>query len=144
MITDRVLTLFRDAGITGFTTRPVDIRLVGRSRREQAPAEMPRLWEFVVTGDGGYTHRDSGIRLLLHCPTCGFTRYSTYRNGIIVDETQWDGSDVFRIREWRNVRLVTEKVKEVIMRHELTNVVLLPAEELRWPDDIPRPEDIWE
>jgi len=141
MITDRVLSLFRGAGITGFTTRPVNIRLVGRSRRERAPAEVPRLWEFVVTGSAGSVHPDSGIRLLVDCPDCGLVAYSSYTNGIIVDEQQWDGSDISSVKEWPNICLVTEKVKKLIVAQGLTNVILIPAEALRWPDDIPRPEE---
>jgi len=145
MITDRVLELFTQASVTGFEVRPVDVRLVGGSRRDKAPVEMPRLWEFVITGHGGKAHPSCGINLLIECRACGMVRYSSYNNGITVDREQWDGSDVFDIIEWPDICLVTEKVKELIVSHELTNVVLLPAERLRWPDDIPRPEDIdWE
>ncbi len=70
-------------------------------------------------------------------------RYSSYQNGILVDEAQWDGSDFFTVNGYPKHILVTERVKDLIIAHRLTNCVLIPAEKLRWPETVMRPEDLY-
>jgi len=139
LITDRVLGLFRQAGFTGFKIRPVTVERVkrlGKGRLE----DIPRLWELVVTGKGGDARPESGIQVIYRCEACGLVEYSSYQNGILVDEEQWDGSDFFTVNSYPKFILVTERVKGLIIAHRLTNCVLIPAEALRWPE-MPRPED---
>lgn len=142
LITDQVLQLFRQAGLTGFKVRPVVVERVkrlGKGRLE----EIPRLWELVVTGKGGDARPESGIRVVYCCGACGMVRYSSYQNGILVDEEQWDGSDFFIVNGYPKHILVTERMKELIIAHRLTNCVLISVEALRWPEGMPRPEDIY-
>ena len=68
--------------------------------------------------------------------------YSSFRNGIIVDEKEWDGSDFFVINGYPKFILVTERVKRFVIEHHLTNCELVPSEKLEWGTTI-RPEDIF-
>lgn len=139
LITDRVLDLFRQVGLTGFNVRPVvveKVKRLGKGRLE----DIPKLWELVIMGKGGDARPESGIRVIYRCEACGMVEYSSYQNGILVDEAQWDGSDFFTVNGYPKHILVTERVKDLIIAHRLTNCVLIPAEALRWPD-MPRPED---
>jgi hypothetical protein len=142
LVTDRVLQLFRQAGLASFEVRPVVIERVRRLDKRRLE-EIPTLWELVVTGRGGDARPESGIRVVYRCEACGLVRYSSYQNGILVDEEQWDGSDFFTVNGYPKYILVTERVKDLIMAHGLTNCVLIPAEALRWPDGMPRPEDVY-
>lgn len=45
-------------------------------------------------------------------------------NYVFMDETQWDGSDVFAIPGLGIAMFVTERVKEAIDKAKLVNVVL--------------------
>ncbi len=141
LITDRVLDLFQQAGLTGFEIRPVVVEKVKRLGKRRLE-EIPRLWELVVTGKGGDARPESGIGVIYRCEACGMVRYSSYQNGILVDEQQWDRSDFFTVNGYPKYILVTERVKDLIIAHRLTNCVLIPAEALRWPD-MPRPEDMY-
>jgi|FLYL01.1.fsa_nt_gi hypothetical protein len=131
IITDRVLTLFREAGLTGFDVRPVTVSRIKR-RPRNGTTELPRLWELVVTGRGGDADPASGIRLIYRCQDCGLTKYSSFRNGIIVDQAQWDGSDLFTVNGYPRFILVTPRVAELIIAHRLTNCALIPSGELQW------------
>ncbi len=141
LVTERVLTLFREAGLTGFEAKPVVVEKVKRVKKEQ-PVTIPRLWELVITGKGGDAHPDSGIRVIYKCDACGLTRYSSYRDGIIVNEREWDGSDFFTVNGYPKLILVTERVKDLIVANQLTNCVLIPSHQKRWPKGLERPEDI--
>jgi hypothetical protein len=70
------------------------------------------------------------------------TRYSSYTNGIIVDEEEWDGSDFFTVDGYPMRIIVTERVKDLVVSAGLTNVLLIPSGNLRWPEGSVRPEDV--
>lgn len=142
LVTDRVLQLFRQVGLTGFEVRPVVVEGVKRLGKKGLE-KIPTLWELVVTGRGGDARPESGIRIIYQCEACGLVKYSSYKNGILVDEERWDGSDFFTVNGYPKYILVTERVKDLIMAHRLTNCVLIPAEALRWPEGMPRPEDVY-
>src|ERR1051325_1366598 len=50
VITDHALQVLNEAGLTGFHVEPTKVENVpGGVKR----VDLPKLWEFVVTGDGG-------------------------------------------------------------------------------------------
>lgn len=142
VMTDRVLNLFREAGLTGFEARPVVVQRVKRLGKYSV-GDIPRLWELVVTGTGGDALPESGIRLIYRCEGCGWEKYSSYQNDFLVDEAQWDGSDFFTVNGYPKHILVTERVKDVIVANQLTNCMLIPSENVRWGDR-PTPEEFYE
>ncbi len=58
---------------------------------------------------------------------------------IIVDENNWDGSDIFTITGYPRYYLISERLKELIKKHKLTGVKLIPTYELKWPDGVIKP-----
>ncbi len=140
LITDRVLRLFQQGGFTGFSVRPVTI--VGSLTKTPVPADLV-LWELVVTGQAGHADARSGMRRVLKCEYCGLELYSSYQHGIAVDEAQWDGSDLCSVIEHPQRILVTERVKDLIVVERLTNVFLIPSEEMRWSKSVVTPEEVY-
>jgi hypothetical protein len=144
IVTERVLSLFRQIGFTGFVALPVTIEKVKGMRRKGAEElTVPPLWELAIQGKGGDAAPESGIRVLSEWENYSGVMqplYSSFRNGIIVDEANWDGSDFFTVNGYPKYILVTERVKEFIIVHQLTNCALIPSHRLEWGSDI-RPED---
>ncbi|MFZ5868245.1 MAG: HEAT repeat domain-containing protein [Thermodesulfobacteriota bacterium] len=141
IVTERVLSLFRQARFTGFRARPVavdKIKRVSRKRREELT--IPALWELLIQGKGGDAAPESGIYPLYEIENSGIFSYSSFRNGIVVDEANWDGSDFFTINGYPKYILVTERVKDLIIGHQLTNCALIPSHKLEWGSGI-RPEE---
>ena len=133
VVPERTLSLFRNAGFTGFEARPVKVeKIVGLSRKQSEQLAIPLLWELVITGQGGNAAVESKIHIIDRCEGCGYTQYSSFHNGIVVDEANWDGSDFFTINGYPKYILVTEQVKELIISHQLTNCALIPSHELQW------------
>jgi hypothetical protein len=142
IVTDDVLSLFRNAGFTGFDARRVDIeRIVGVSRKRMREEPLPPLWELLILGEGGDADPASGIRVIGHDEATGNPIYSSFRNGIIVDEDNWDGSDFFRINGYYRYYLVTERVSRLIIERQLVNCMLIPSHKLEWGSDF-RNEDL--
>jgi len=141
IVTDGTLSLFRQAGFTGFEARPVIVEKIKRlSRKRREEVTIPPLWELLIAGKGGDADPESGIHIIDQIEDRGISLYSSFRNGIIVDETNWDGSDFFIVNGYPKYILVTEQVKEFIVGHQLTNCALIPSHKLEWSSGI-RPEE---
>lgn len=141
IVTESSLSLFRQAGFTGFEARPVMVEKIKRlNRKRKEEVAIPPLWELLIQGKGGDAAPESGIYPLYEIGDSGRFSYSSFRNGIIVDEANWDGSDFFTVNGYPKFILVTERVKELIIAHQLTNCAVIPSHKLEWGSDI-RPED---
>jgi len=142
IVTDVILSLFRESGFTGFEARPVIIeKIEGSSRRRNKEELVPPLWELLIRGKGGDAAPESGIYLFEYEEAGEIRRtYSSYRNGIVVDEANWDGSDFFTINGYPKYILITDRVKQFIIDQKLTNCALIPSDKLEWQGGI-RTED---
>lgn len=143
IVTETVLNLFREASFTGFAPHPVEIEKIKRlSRKQREEISIPPLWELVIKGKAGDAAPESGIHVIDQDED-GDLRYSSFRNGIIVDEANWDGSDFCTVNGYPSFILVTERVKDLIISHQLTNCALIPSHELEWGSNS-RPEEFLE
>lgn len=117
MVQDSTLEFFRDTDITGFELKPVKARFATR------PEKPPRLWEIIVTGWAGMAKPESGIHYdeTESCSVCGMLRYTGLKSPAeLIDETQWDGSDFFKVWPMPRFIFVTNRVVELIRKHHLT------------------------
>ena len=136
VITDHALEVLRQAGLTGFEVKNLVICSNPRIKNQR---EIPKLWEFVVTGKAGNAHPDSGIVVKWKCDACGIIRYSAYEHGLIVDETNYDGSDFCTITEYPKHVLVSERAKTIIEQNGLTNAQFIESSKLQWPEGVIKP-----
>lgn len=130
LVRREVVSVFEAEGVTGFSTHPA----MARFARGPGAAPAPILSEFVVTGWGGVASPLSGISLdgKLSCPACGLLVYTGLTNPAnLIDERQWDGSDVFIAWPLPKFIIVTDRVADVIKRHELTGAQLEKLEAIR-------------
>jgi len=93
----------------------------------------------VAASQGGDAAPESGIYPLYEIRNIGRFSYSSFRDGIIVDKANWDGSDFFTVNGYPKFILITERVKELIIANQLTNCALIPSHELEWKGK--RPEE---
>lgn len=139
VITDHARNVLRSAGLTGFEVHPVKIDGLPAGLRK---SDLPRLWEFVVTGKAGRAHKASGIVELLKCDSCGLIRYSAFEHGILVDESTYDGSDFFTVTEYPKYILVNPRAKAAIEQARLTNVRFVESSRLEWPRGVGKPGSV--
>lgn len=138
LATDSVVTLFKRAGFEGASFQRARVAW-SSGRSPQSPP--PELFELIVTSRHVRLDHRSGVRRVYECPSCGLVRFSSYRNGLIVDETTWDGADVFTVEEYPQMILVTPRVQTEIVAAGLTNCFLVSTQKMQWPTGVPRPED---
>jgi hypothetical protein len=140
-----VIDLWRSAGFTGFTTRPVRILgFVKGKRRRALPAEIPQYQQLVPISKVALKKRP----LVIRCPACGYTEYdSRQKTGLHVDVSTWDGSSIFGTDGTAHILCVRE-VAEVTLQAGLgKSIPFVRAEEWNtwedynvrnWGDDIDR------
>ncbi len=133
LMTENVRSMFEDAGFSGFEALPVTVTRV-KFARKGTEYDIPALWELCAIGRGGDAHPDTGVVPIeeSRCEACGYLRYSVPENGVIVDESQWDGSDFFAVNVLSNLILITERVKDLIIKEELKDCHILRSRDLRW------------
>jgi hypothetical protein len=136
VITDRALRVMQAAGLTGFVCAPTRVATFPLGVHRDA---FPRLWELVVVGQAGPAHEDSGIVTLRQCDECGLVEYSAFRNGIVVNTSTYDGTDLFVVLEYPRYILVSERAKSVIEVNRLTNVSFVESTQIEWPKGVARP-----
>jgi hypothetical protein len=135
VITEHALSVLRDARLTGFEVCDTFIKETPKRRRG---TDLPKLWELVVTGKGGHAHKDSDIVQRSHCTSCGHVRYSAFERGIRVDESTYDGSDLFAVTEYPKYILLSARAKLVIESARLTNAGFIESSQIEWPEGVVR------
>jgi hypothetical protein len=136
VMTDHALEALRQAGLTGFQVRPTKVEAVPEGVNR---SDLPKLWEFVVTGEGGPADKAAGIVELSKCQACGLALYSAFEHGILVDEHSYDGSDFFTVSEYPKYVLVSHRAKEAIEKSRLTNVAFVESSQVEWPKGVAKP-----
>jgi len=136
VITDKALSALRGARLTGFTAAPT---IAVRTPRDARRTRLPRLWELVIVGQAGRAHEQSGIAELRHCRECGLVEYSAYKNGIVVNQATYDGSDFCTVQEYPKHILVSERARSVIETNKLSNVGFVDSALLTWPKGVVKP-----
>lgn len=139
VVTDRVRQLLLEEGFTGFATEPVIVEKF--KRRSKRVSNPPLLFELLVFGRGGPPDPGSGSVRLTEPDERGFATYSSYKNGLLVNEETWDGSDFFALEGWEQHVIIANRVKDFIVKEQLSNCMLIPVENLTWPAHLETPED---
>lgn len=125
------LHLLQEFGFTGFEVKPVTARF------KQSTEKPPKLWELIVTGWAGMAKPESGIHLdeANFCRVCGLRHYtSLIHPELLIDESQWDGSDCFMVWPLPKFRFVTNGVAQFIREQHLTGVQIERISEIKTLD----------
>src|SRR6266853_292162 len=116
LVQEHVLYLFKMRGLTGYEAIPVP-----KVKFAQSSGYPPRLWEIIVKGSGGIAASESGVRVRRVCLGCGLTDYSRVTKSTkLIDITQWDGSDFFRVKPVSGFIFVTDRVIQCLRENGFT------------------------
>ena len=84
---------------------------------------QPHLYELVVQGHAWRV--GSSPKKIRACNICGRTRFPR-PSTLAVDESRWDGGDIFHVDNNPNIVVVTERVHKVLAHGRFTNVLARP------------------
>lgn len=63
-------------------------------------------------------------------------------NGISFDPDAYDGSDLFGFDSWNNIPIVTEEVKDVLIKSKITNIKFVPLTEYIYDEKMTKEKSI--
>ena len=122
LISSRMVHLLQREGITGWSTFPVAV--TGKKGES-----VPEYHGLVVTGRCGPIQNELSKPVLLEPRYAGGPPRQA-RMGLYFDAQTWDGSDLFTA-EGVGYIFAVERVKHVIERAKVTNVVFKPLTEVQ-------------
>ena len=132
LVSPQLLNALQEAGITGYYDQKTDfIEWTDRTTGKKLDIDGSKYREIVITGRGGYLTDLEGNRIP-YCEKCGKIEYFglySYK-GFSTDD--WDGSDMFFLKNWPGVLLVTTKVKKVITKNKFKNIRFEPLKEFQF------------
>jgi hypothetical protein len=129
-----MMNLLKQSGLNGFTFRNVNIiawwrddpvtgEIVDWLEREEAPP----LYQLVILGKGGSILPKNQVKVQSACSECGAAEYEFLKEGVLVDQSQWDGSDIFTLNElgWT---FITEKFLKFLVENHIHNYTAIPSD----------------
>ncbi|OJH38658.1 hypothetical protein BON30_20715 [Cystobacter ferrugineus] len=133
LVSERFVEAFRAEGLTGLEGfQPVEVVRVRRmTKRSRKPLTVPRY--FVVWPCFGRAAVDLVLNRVRVSspPTCTECRATGIdaTHGFVLEPGTWAGEDIFRPRGMQGKVVVSERFKDFVERHGLTNMVLTPTEQ---------------
>jgi len=135
LISERFAAAFRAEGLTGLLGfHPVQVLRVRRKHKGSKPGAEPRYYAVTACfGRGAVDDLRSHIRRdePVKCPECRNSGVDSI-HGFTLEPGSWQGEGVFRPRGLQGRLLVSERFAELVKRHELTNLKLIPTHEYVW------------
>ena len=136
LISEQFAEAFRAEGLTGLEGfHPVEVlRVRRRGKRALKPISVPRYYAVSPCYGRG------AVDLVLNrvrtsepptCPECRSAGIDAI-HGFVLEPGTWGGEDIFRPRGIQGRIVVSERFKEFVERHGLTNMVLTPTEQYVW------------
>jgi hypothetical protein len=125
LVSQRVLDLFKEYRVTGFQPMPAKT-----SYPKPITARPPKLFEFIVTGWGGWAAPAAGVSLVESCPACGDKIYTIAEPSRLIDPAAWDGSDLFLVWPLPGYRFVSDRLAAILRQEKASGVELVPAPKL--------------
>lgn len=122
LVSDRVVTLLRDAGFTGWRTYPVD--LVGHNS-----APIPGYHGLAIHGRCGPIDDSKSVQVSKQFPGGVFPVWM----GLYFDPDTWDGSDLFMSEDGSGWKFVVEDVKRAFQKAKIRNVRFERLDEVENP-----------
>jgi len=135
VISERFLNVLRENGFTGFEVsdtapRYGTVTMVGDKIKE-------KYYLFKVTGKCGMIKQLNGD-LFPYCRKCHRKIASTglVTTGVTFAESEYDGSDIFTFVNLSNIPIVSEEIKDVLIKSKLKNLRFVALNEWEYSDRI--------
>lgn len=144
LVSSRFRAVYEEEGLTGIATfhPPVEILRLGTKKASGFPGPLP-VYHLIDIPWGGANQDDiaSGVSYELpanvKCPYCRVGVACRRQPRVVIDESSWDGTDVFRPRGTPAPFVCSARFKQAVDDHGLTRITLIPAEKYGYDERRP-------
>lgn len=105
---------FRDIEIVGWLDKGIEHGTNNDKSNNQSD-----LFQLVVKGKGGSLRPQNEMVIKSNCDICEITSYEPLENGMIVDRSQWDKSDIFYMDEFPGWILINDKFLKFLVDNNI-------------------------
>ena len=135
LFSKKARSVLRDQALSGIAFCPPIGYILSRQGKEMDTMleQCQNVFDYQVTfitGRGGSIAQSSDVKLIKSCDACGWKEWSQPKEGIRVDERQWDGSDFFFVDEYGGPLLSGIAVR-ALHAADLSNFGAIPAIDFR-------------
>jgi len=121
-ISQRLVDILKNNNFTGWTTYQVKVF-------DKQGNSLPGYYGLSITSSVG--RRDFSLSQIVLKPISSHGKPTEVHRGLYFKKERWDGSDIFRIED--SHKIMTKKVKEVLVREKIRNILLTPLAEYETP-----------
>jgi hypothetical protein len=127
-----LLEVFRKESVTGFERTDVIVRHFYDDGEQLPPEQFEAglLHYLSVTGSCGQLRpQTDGFVVDETCSHCNRSSYKEFPavSSFILARDQWDGSDLFKVKESPLRRFISERVAQILAREKVRNCKLVPV-----------------
>ncbi len=117
IISQKFLEVLKESRITGYEIRSAECLNLN------SVAEKPvKYYEMIITGRCGLIC-NMDFELLPHCSVCGRRlQCDDITHGVMFDDDNWDKSDIFAFNNISSLPIVTEELKNLLIKAKLVNL----------------------
>ena len=137
MVSKRFRSLYENAGLTGIEHffSPAHLIRVGRRKAGDLPPNLPEYCLITIKWNGANLDDEASGVVRKHPQDCWYCRgsYISFER-VVIQENTWDGSDVFEVRGLPGVIVVSERFKQLVDTHKITNALFIPAEKYAYDE----------
>jgi hypothetical protein len=127
LVHEELLAEIEREGFTGYRTQPAEVTF-------QNGSVSAEYREFIVTGWAGIALPESGVRIAKSCPGCHWKKYTPITNyERLIDWTQWTGDDFFIVWPMPHWILITDRVAEWLLSHDVKSFQLTSLDDWDQP-----------
>ena len=131
---DSIVQSINKSNLKGFSFRQVEIVVwwkvdesVNRIGNALEWENGPILHQVIPLGVGGSVLNHTRVKVSIPCKVCKIEEYTLQQRGIIIDETQWDGSDLFTVKEFPSLLVITDRFVHWLHNNKVENYKAIPA-----------------
>ena len=131
MVSGRFKALYESEGLSGITLfhPPAEIVRVGTRKTGDFPFAPPVYHLVVIRWDGANLD-DEVSRVVRKRIECSYHRGAVEAfERVVLEPGSWRGADIFEARGLPGRIIVSQRFKEVVDKHQLKNIELIPIEE---------------
>ena len=128
LFSDPLVQALTSSNLHGFTFRPVDIVAWWKANPSTNEIENVLLWEdapilhqLLPVGAGVSILNHNRVKVSILCTECKAEKYSLLDHGIIIDKSQWNGSDLFTVKEYPALLIITERFVQWLSQNRIGN-----------------------